>query len=284
MEIKQNSAALSCGRGIARQRGGGLVIFLILLLLLALVYLGFQYYTTEDIVSVEAQDFEEAVLKASKPTIVYFYGNEQSGPHKYMSPALSLFAQRFKDEVKFCQITMQAKDICATYNIQYDGTTLLFKDGEEVLRESQYAPCVAWHRGLLFQFLEDSIWGKIAGTPSGTSDVPFISAGEFKQLVLESDKPVIVNFTMSSSGCNKVITMMRSFRYAALRYGGLADFYFVDLDDENSTLQHEYNIRNMPLLMIFYNGEEQERFGGCYQDVENERIIIGMIFPYVAFL
>lgn len=77
---------------------------------------------------------------------------------------------------------------------------------------------------------------------------------------------------------------MRSFRYAALKYGGLADFYFVDLDGENSYLQSEYNIRNMPLLMIFHNGEEQERFAGCYQDLENERVIIGMIFPYVAFL
>lgn len=284
MEKKRNIAALCCCRGQAMQRGSGLVVFLILLLLLALVYLGFQYYTTEDVVSVEAQDFEEAVLNESKPTIVYFYGNEQSGPHKYMSPALSLFAQRLKDKAKFCKVTMQNKGICDTYDIQHDGTTVLFQDGEEVSRESKYAPCVAWHRGLLFQFLEEYIWGDIAGTPSGTSDPTFISAAEFKQLVLESNKLVIVNFTMSSSGCNKVITMMRSFRYAALKYGGLADFYFVDLDDENSSLQSEYNIRNMPLLMIFHNGEEQERFAGCYQDLENERVIIGMIFPYVAFL
>ena len=283
MDKKRSFKTLFYNRRGEMQRGGALVIFLILVFVLALVYLGFRYYKAEDIVSVEAKDFEETVINESKPTVVYFYENKLSGPHKYMSPALSLFSKRLKDEVKFCKFYMEEKEICETYHIKNDGTTVLFHDGEEVLRESKFAPSVAWHRGLLFQFLEEYIWGNIAGSPSATSEAQFISAGEFEQLVLESDKPVIVNFTISSSECNKVITMMRSFRYAAFKYGGLADFYFVDLDDENSYLQNEYKINTIPMLMIFHNGEERERFAGCYQDLENERIIIGMIFPSVDF-
>jgi thioredoxin-like negative regulator of GroEL len=268
------------------QRGGALAFFLIIVFLLALVYLGFQNYKTEDIVSVEAKDFEKTVIYESKPTVVYFYENERSGPHQYMSPALSLFSKRLKDDVKFCTFYMKEKELCETFDIKYDGTTLLFQDGEEVLREAKFAPCIAWHRGLLFEFLEDYIWEQMVRSPSSsaTSEVTFISTGEFEQFVLESNKPVIVNFTISSSGCNKVITMMRSFRYAASRYGGLADFYFVDLDDDNSYLQSEYKINSIPMLVMFHNGEERERFAGCYQDLENKRVIIGMIFPYVAFL
>lgn len=284
MDENKNFVAFAWNGKKEMQRGGALAIFLILVLLLVLVYLGFQYYKTEDIVSLEAENFEETVINENKSTVVYFYENERSGPHQYMSPALLLFSKRLKDNVKFCKFYMKEKEICETYDIKYDGTTVLFQNGEEVSREEKFAPCVAWHRGLLFQFLEDYIWEKIAGSRSATSEATFISAGEFEQLVLESNKPVIVNFTLSSSGCNKVITMMRSFRYAAFRYGGLADFYYVDLNDENSYLQSEYKINSLPMLVMFYNGEEQERFAGCYHDLENERIIIGMIFPYVAFL
>ena len=280
---KRNICSVVFLKKIGIQGGGVLVIFLILVFLLALVYLGFHYYKTENVVSLEAKDFEETVIYESKPTVVYFYENERSGPHKYMSPAISLFSKRLKDDVKFCKFYMKEKGICETYDIKNDGTTVLFQDGEEVLRESKFAPCVAWNRGLLFQFLEGYIWEKIIERPYSISEAQFINADKFEQLVLESDKPMIVNFTISLSGCNKVITMMRSFRYAAFKYGGLADFYFVDLDNENSYLQQEYNINNIPMLIIFHKGEEQVRFAGCYQDVENERIIIGMIFPYVAF-
>ena len=92
----------------------------------------------ETIKIIEENQFEELVLKADKPVLVDFY-TDWCGPCKILSPTIEELAQdkKYSDKYYFYKVNVDsAFNISERYSIQYIPTIIVFKDGEEITRNS----------------------------------------------------------------------------------------------------------------------------------------------------
>ena len=87
-----------------------------------------------------------------------------------------------------------------------------------------------------------------------------ITDANFKEIVLDSDKPVLVDFWATWCGpCRMVGPIVDEL---ANDYSGKAVVGKVNVDD-NSAVPSEYGIRNIPALLIFKNGEIVDKVIGA---------------------
>ncbi len=87
-----------------------------------------------------------------------------------------------------------------------------------------------------------------------------IEDSNFETDVLRSDKPVLVDFWAEWCGPCRMIAP--SVEAAAADYEGKAQVYKMNVD-ENMNVPQRYGIRGIPTLILFKNGEEQERIVGA---------------------
>jgi thioredoxin 1 len=93
---------------------------------------------TENIKAIEEDQFEEFVLNADKPVLVDFYA-DWCGPCRVLSPTIEELAQdkKYSDKYYFYKVNVDtAFNISERYSIQYIPTIIVFKDGEEITRNS----------------------------------------------------------------------------------------------------------------------------------------------------
>ncbi len=86
-----------------------------------------------------------------------------------------------------------------------------------------------------------------------------LTDGNFQELVLNSDKPVLVDFWAAWCGpCRMLGPIVEELHND---YDGKAVVGKVDVDN-NQQIAMQYGIRNIPTVLIFKNGEVVDKFVG----------------------
>jgi thioredoxin 1 len=102
------------------------------------------------------------------------------------------------------------------------------------------------------------------------ANVQELTDATFDEIVLKSDKPVLVDFWASWCGpCRMVAPIVEAI---AGRFEGQIEVGKVNVDDAPA-LATKYGIRSIPTLIIFKGGEAAERTVG----VQTEDALAGMI-------
>lgn len=85
-------------------------------------------------VRVNAQDFENEVLKSDIPVLVDFY-SDSCVPCKRLSPVLADIEEQFADSLKVAKVNINFdSELAEQYEVQAAPTLVLFKGGQETAR------------------------------------------------------------------------------------------------------------------------------------------------------
>ncbi|MGH7829734.1 MAG: thioredoxin, partial [Candidatus Binatia bacterium] len=99
---------------------------------------------------------------------------------------------------------------------------------------------------------------------------PDVTDGSFEQIVLQSKRPVLVDFW--AEWCRPCRTLAPIVEAVARRYAGAADVFKLNVDDSPSIAQR-YAVQGIPTLILFKDGREQERIVGTASKEAISRMI-----------
>ena len=107
------------------------------------------------------------------------------------------------------------------------------------------------------------------------SALPDVTQANFKSEVLDSDKPVLVDFWATWCGPCKMLAPV--VEKVAAAHAGKAKFVKLDTD-QNPSLSGEYQVSGIPCLILFKGGKPVDRIVGYV----SENVIMSMLGKHVA--
>ena len=106
------------------------------------------------------------------------------------------------------------------------------------------------------------------------AEISHVSDESFDEEVLDSDKPVLVDFWAEWCGpCHMIAPHVKAI---AEEYGAVLKVAKMDID-ENPMIPGQYMIMSIPTLMLFKNGEAVERLTGSRPKDQ----IVAKILPHL---
>ncbi len=85
---------------------------------------------SENVINVSDADFEQKVIKSSKPTLVDFWA-PWCGPCRGIAPIVDELAAAYGDQVNFAKVNIdENQKTPTTYGVRSIPTLILFKDGK----------------------------------------------------------------------------------------------------------------------------------------------------------
>ena len=106
-------------------------------------------------------------------------------------------------------------------------------------------------------------------------DFNHVGEGNFQKEVIESEQPVLVDFTAVWCGPCKMLDPV--VKQLALDWEGKVRIVKLDVDD-NPDLAMQYQVMGVPTLMLFVGGEPKQRVTG-YQPKDSIISKIGSFIP-----
>lgn len=97
-----------------------------------------------------------------------------------------------------------------------------------------------------------------------------VNEGNFEQVVLQSNQPVLVDFWAAwCAPCRQLAPIVDA---VAKQYADVARFVKLNVDD-NPSITQWYAIQGIPTLILFREGKEQERIVGVASTEAISRMI-----------
>lgn len=108
-----------------------------------------------------------------------------------------------------------------------------------------------------------------------TAHINHINETDFKDLVLEADRPVVVDFWAPwCTPCHMIAPILEK---VATEYGERIQVVKVNTD-ENRDLAIQYNVRGIPTLLFFREGQEVGRIVGLVPEGQiRQRVEIALM-------
>ena len=101
-----------------------------------------------------------------------------------------------------------------------------------------------------------------------------ISDGNFEQIVLQAERPVLVDFWAAwCAPCRMVAPLVKEL---AEEYEGRVSFAKLDVD-QNPKIASKYNIMSIPTLLIFKKGEPVSHIVGFRPKAELKRSLDAIV-------
>lgn len=88
----------------------------------------------ENIVKLNAENYEQEVLNANKPVLIDFWA-PWCGPCRMLTPIIEEIANEYEGKAKICKFnTDENQQFVSQFGIRGIPTMIIFKDGQEVKR------------------------------------------------------------------------------------------------------------------------------------------------------
>jgi thioredoxin 1 len=227
-------------------------------------------------------DYSQLQALDQTPCIVYFYHKSTDASARRMLPALDELASRFKDKMGFYRYQFSNPEQNVPKKTDYESMFTIYDGGKEIKSYPvmQMSDRLQDNEGLILVMIRNYLVPNNSIVPHWAG-VPYVTGGDFQQRVLESGRPVIVDFT--SATCPPCQMLVPQYKQIAAKDSQLADFYFLDNDSPvNRSIVHQYSVFATPTVMLFVNGKPEGRYSGAFNSPDfNEGRILSLLQPYL---